>query len=256
MTATPFEVIGGYRQRARFAAAETRAVPPPRLLRGLLRTATHVAELPCGAGHFLSAYAERTTDVTLVDACEDMLALAVDQALAHGLPARRVTAHCALVQELSLPAGVDLVVMPNAALNQLASQFALSDLVAAVRDAVQDRVTVLAQVSCIQPNNSVDPSTFYDDRRPHGRWFPDAVLDGEVQRRRQQHRDGDELRIEFDYRDQTGRRLQSAEIELTLFTAEELIGVFTKAGFTDVRFLRSTGGLSEITAVAGTGAAR
>lgn len=50
-------VVDGYEARARFARAEADVVSRPRVLRGLLRTARHVAELPCGAGHFLADYA-------------------------------------------------------------------------------------------------------------------------------------------------------------------------------------------------------
>ncbi len=259
MTATSAAVVASYRTRTPFAAAETRAVQVPRLLRGLLRAATHVAEVPCGAGHFLPAYVEHEVVVTLVDACQDMLDLAADRAADHGLPSDRVTARRALVQDLELPSGVDLVVLPNAALNQLAAQSGLPTLLAAVRATIGEGTVVLAQVCCEHPAGAVDASTFYDDRRPHGQWFPDTVLpcdqlDGDVLRRRRQHRDRDQLRIEFDYLDKSRTRVESAVVDLRVFTAEELISAFGVAGFTDVRFLPGTDGLSEITALAGPGA--
>ena len=259
MTGTPATVVASYRERTRFAAAEVRAVEPPRLLSGLLREATHVAELPCGAGHFLPDYADRGLAVTLVDGCAEMLALAAERAAERGLPAHRVTARRALVQELAPLREVDLVVMPNAALNQLAAQSPLPTVLAAVRAAVRPGTMVLAQVCCAQPNGTVDASSFYDDRRPHGQWFSDTVLRDkrvEVLRWRRQRREQSRLRIDFEYRGPAATVLRAAEVELELFTADELISVFRSVGFTDVRLLRGKGGLSELTAIAGTGATR
>ena len=48
----------------------------------------------------------------------------------------------------------------------------------------------------------------------------------------------------------------SAEREPIAVIGTGYVGLVTAAGFADVRFLRSTGGLSEITAVAGTETAR
>ncbi|MGH3899728.1 MAG: class I SAM-dependent methyltransferase [Pseudonocardiaceae bacterium] len=259
VTNSTTDVVDSYAQRARFARAETTAVRRPRLLRGLLRTAAHVAEIPCGTGHFLADYVRSGVAVTLVDACPAMLAAAVEHAVDAGLPAGRTFPTHAYLQELPLLAEVDLVVAPNAAVNQLACQSSLTEILAALRRPVAPGVDVLAQVACTHPGGGVDAATFYDTARQHRVWFPDHWFDpdqagGAVLRRRRQHRDGDRLRIEFDYVNPTGHNVHATAVELALFSAETLRDAFTTAGFTHVRFLPGQGGLSEVLATAAPGA--
>ncbi len=54
-------------------------------------------------------------------------------------------------------------------------------------------------------------------------------------RRRRQHRDGNQLHIEFDYRDPAGTSLHTTTVELTSFSASKLTEAFTAAGFAPVR---------------------
>lgn len=250
-------VVGGYGGRARFARAEADIVSRPRLLRGLLRTAGHVAELPCGVGHFLTDYTAAGAETTLIDGNSAMLAAAIEHAAEVGLPADRTHAHCRYIQELSDLPDVDLVVMPNAALNQLASQTPPAELLAEIRRALRCGIELLAQLACVHPGERVDTMGFYDPARQHDVWFADRYLDptragGAVLRRRRQHRhhaDGvDRVRVEFDYLDSDGASLHTNEVELRLFSAEELVAILTVAGFRHIRFLPGHGGLSEILA--------
>ncbi len=263
MTATSdaVTVVESYAQRARFARAEATAVRRPRLLRGLLRTGPHVAEIPCGTGHFLTEYARTGAAVTLVDACPEMLAAAVEHAVNAGLLAERTVPTVAYLHELEFLAEVDLVVAPNAALNQLARQSSLTDTLTALRQALRPGVEVLAQVACTHPGGGVDSATFYDAARQHRVWFPDRWFDpaqtgGAVLRRRRQHRDDDRLRIEFDYVDPAGHSLHATTVELVLFSAQQMRDAFTAAGFVHVRFLPGQGGLSEALATTDPGAKR
>lgn len=254
-------VVESYVQRARFARAEAAAVGRPRLLRGLLRNGLRVAELPCGAGHFLTEYACTGAPMTLVDASPEMLAAAVEHAIYAGVPADRTVPTVAYLHELEVLAEVDLVVAPNAALNQLASQSSLTDTLTALRQALRPGVELLAQVACTHPGGGADSATFYDAARQHRVWFPDQWFDpadagGAVLRRRRQHRDGDRLRIEFDYVDPAGHSLHTAAVELALFSARQLREAFTAAGFVHVRFLPGQGGLSEVLATTDPGAER
>jgi SAM-dependent methyltransferase len=254
-------VVDAYRHRARFARAETATVRRPRLLRGLLETATHVAEIPCGPGHFLTDYAQAQSAVTLVDASPAMLATAVAHAVEAGLPGQRTFPTVAYLQELELSAEVELVVAPNAALNQLACQSSLTDILSALHTAVRPGVAVLAQMACTHPGGTVDTATFYDATRQHRVWFTDRWFDpaqagGAALRRRRQHRDGNRLRIEFDYRDPAGHSLHATTVELTLFSARKLAQALTAAGFAHVRFLPGHGGLSEVLVTTDAGARR
>ncbi|MGH3939938.1 MAG: hypothetical protein ACRDTG_15170 [Pseudonocardiaceae bacterium] len=54
--------------------------------------------------------------------------------------------------------------------------------------------------------------------------------------------------VEFDYFDSCGATLHTSEVELRLFSAEELAAALTVAGFGHIRFLPGHGGLSEILA--------
>lgn len=243
-------VVASYDERTRFARAETGAVRRPRLLRGLLDSAARVAELPCGAGHFLADYARAGVVVTLADANPVMLAAACAHALDAGLPAERTRTVRAYVQDLLLPDLVDLVVVPNAALNQLACQAPLAELLAGVRASLRCGAAVLVQVACTHPGGGVDTAGFYDPARQHRVWFADRWFDparagGAVLRRRRQHRNGDQLCVEFDYRDPAGACLHATTVELTLLSADTLTAAFTTAGFGHVRFLAGQGGLSE-----------
>lgn len=261
-TATATEVINGYHGRVPFARAEAAAVTRPRLLRGLLATARHVAELPSGAGHFLTDYAAAGTEATLIDGNPAMLAAALDHAAAAGLAAERTHAHVRHVQNLgSLPAP-DLVVMPNAALNQLACQTPLAELLAGIQLALQPGVDLLAQVLCAHPGGGLDSSGFYDLGRQHGVWFADRYLGladaaRAVLRCRRQHRDihsPQRLRVEFDYQDPRGISLHTITVELRVFSATDLTETLVAAGFGHVRFLPGHGGLSEILTVTDGGA--
>lgn len=129
-------VVNGYQLRARFARADADAVSRPRLLPGLLRTTRHVAEVPCGAGHFLADYATAGVKTTLIDGNSAMLAAAIEHAADIGLLAARIDARVQYVQELGELAGVDLVVMPNAALNQLTCQTPLTERLAVIHHAL------------------------------------------------------------------------------------------------------------------------
>jgi SAM-dependent methyltransferase len=246
-------VVASYDARAPFARAETAHVSPPRLLSGLLAESTHVAELPCGTGHFLPAYREAGLAVTLVDANPAMLAQARDHAHDTGLPPERIHTVRAHAQDLPTLHSVDLMVVPNAALNQLACQTPLTEVLAMLAASLCPGTEVLVQVACTDPGGGVDTAGFYDPARPHRVWFADRWFDptqagGAATRHRCQTRDGDRLRIDFDYRDPADIRLHTATVEMALFTAETLTAALTSAGLSLLRFLPGQGGLSEAVA--------
>lgn len=252
-------VVDGYEMRARFARAETGMAPRPRLLRGLLRTARHVAEVPCGVGHFLTDYAAAGVETTLIDGNGAVLAAAIEHAADIGLPTDHTHAHVRYVQELDELVDVDLVVMPNAALNQLACQTPIMEMLVAIRRTLLPGVELLAQVACTHPGG-VDATGCYDPGRQHGVWFADRCLNpsragGAVLRRRRQSHEanGTRVRIEFDYIDPAGVSLHATAVELHWFSSNELVAAFTMAGFSRIRFLPCHGGLSEVVARVGGG---
>lgn len=243
--ATAATVVASYDDRVQFARAEAAAARPPRLLSHVLDTASRVAEVPCGTGHFLADYGQAGTAVTLVDANAAMLAEATAHAIEVGVRLDRTSAIRTYLLDLVSLDDVDLVVVPNAALNQLACQAPLVELLTHLRTTLRPGARVLAQVAC--------PAAFDGPVRRHGVWLADRWLEptihGPVLRRCRQHRDGDILRIEFAYRCATDTLLHTSTVELTLFSAPQLTEAFTAAGFTDIRFLPGRGGLSEILAV-------
>ncbi|MGH3565798.1 MAG: class I SAM-dependent methyltransferase [Pseudonocardia sp.] len=253
MTVSSSVVADSYRRRAQFCRAETADARRPRLLRGLLDTTGHVAEIPCGTGHFLTEYAHAGAAVTLVDACPDMLEVATGHADDAGLPADRVHPTLSTMQQLSELSDVDLVVLPGGALNQLARQTPLAQLLAGLRSVLRPGVEVLAQVACTHPGGGIDTATFYDPHRQHGVWFADrwfrpAEAAGAVLRRRRQYRRDNALTIEFDYRNPAGDKLHTTTVELALPSVGNLADAFTAAGLVHVRALPGHGGLSEFLA--------
>jgi hypothetical protein len=246
------QVVNGYTDRARFARAETDAVAPPRMLPGLLGTARHVTELPCGAGHFLDQYSAARLEVTLVDGNQAMLAAAVDHAGALGIAADRVHGRAQLLQDLAPLPSVDLAVIPNGALNQLACQTRLVDLLTGIRGALSANVHLLAQVLCSHGHGQLDASGFYDRAREPGCWFADRHLPSHtaaVYRYRRQHHASPEdlLRVEFDYR-AGDRSVHTTAVTLRVLSPTGLLHAMAAAGFTPVHFLPGHGGLSEILA--------
>lgn len=245
------DVVLGYDERARLCRAEVAAVARPAALTRLLSGVRDVAELPSGTGHFLAEYAAAGVDVTLLDANPHMLAAAVEHAAAVGLPAARVQARRCFAQHVDDLSSVGLVVVPNAALNQLAAQTPLPDLLSGWRRALRPGAQLLAQVLCAHPDGQLDVAGCYDARQPDWVWFVDrhlAVDTAEVVRRRRQRQIADRLLIDFDYRDASGRSVHTASVELRALIPRQLADALRVAGFTLVRFRAGRHGLSELVA--------
>jgi len=185
----------GYAGRAAYYAAETRQVHEPALLAGLLRPGLAVAEMPSGTGHFLPAYSRAGADITLVDACPQMLAAVQATASGNGTA---VTTVCGMIEDLPARAGpYDLIVMPNGALNQLAAATPPGELLTAVARLLAPGGLILAQV--LSPGVACD---FYDPALADGQWRRDRQFPGPngqavARRRRQRHEDG-LVHIEFE----------------------------------------------------------
>lgn len=239
-------VVAGYGERAAFARAE-QAPPPPELLAHLLRHAVHIAELPCGTGHFLAAYAQAGVEVTLLDASAAMLHAAVERAAVVGLPTARTHTRRCLIQRLDRLPGVDAVVVPNAALNQLAAQCPPIDILAGIRAALGPGSQILLQALCARPG-ATDGCAFYDPDLPDGAWRTDRRLDpartaGTAYRQRRQHHDatGLALRIDFAYLSASGTRLHATSVDLRLLRAADLTGALTAAGYRIIAKRTGTG---------------
>ncbi|MDT0267644.1 class I SAM-dependent methyltransferase [Streptomyces sp. DSM 44915] len=253
MRATPARsTVAGYRERAAHARAEP-PPPPPALLTRLLSQATHIAELPCGTGHFVDAYAQAGVELTLVDASAAMLRGAVERAAAAGLPTTGTHVRRRLIQRLGRLPGVDAVVMPNAALNQLAAQSPPAEILARVRAALAPGSHLLLQALCTRPG-ATDGCAFYNPAMPDGTWRTDRRLDperaaGAAYRQRRQHHDasGDVLRIDFAYLSPAGERLHSSSVELPLLPAADLADALTATGLRLVAHL--PGGPSRLTEI-------
>ncbi|WP_059008001.1 methyltransferase domain-containing protein [Streptomyces specialis] len=250
------QVTAGYTQRAAFARAEP-PPPPPALLPHLLSAIRHVAEAPAGAGHFLPAYTRAGAQVTLVDACQAMLTAAAQRAADSGLPPRALHLHHALLQDLQPLEGVDGLVVPNAAVNQLAAQSSLTQTLATLRALLPDGARLLIQALCTRPGPTADACAFYDSAWPDGTWRADRRLDpakaaGALWRQRRQHHTGaGVVGIDFAYLDAAGTPLHTTSIELRLIPADALGAALRTAGFRARRVLPGSGGrMTEILATA------
>jgi SAM-dependent methyltransferase len=244
-------VAADYDERVRLYRTEIASVARPVTLARLLSGVRDVAELPSGTGHFLADYAAAGAAVTLLDANPRMLAAAVEHAAAVGLPAARVHARRCFAQEVDDLSGVGLVVVPNAALNQLAAQTPLVELLSAWRGALRPGAFVLAQALCAHSGGQLDVAGCYDARQPDGVWFADRrlVLEAtQIVRRRRQHRIADRVHVDFAYHDPSGRSLNAANVDLRLMTPCQLVDALRAVGFSLVRFRAGRHGLSEFVA--------
>jgi SAM-dependent methyltransferase len=232
----------GYSERARYYAAEISLVPQPALLAGLLRPGLEVAEMPSGTGHFLLAYSAARADVTLVDACPQMLAVAQAQA------ARReasVTTVCGMIEDLPGQAGpFDLVVMPNGALNQLAAAGPPATLLTAVARLLAPGGRILAQV--LVPGAACG---FYDPGLADGTWHRDRQFTSEdgrlVTRRRRQHHHGGGVAIDFEM-SRDGQTVHRQQVALRLLAGKDMQAALAEAGLRAVDASSGFSSLAEI----------
>lgn len=223
---------GGYDQRVVNYPAEIADVAAPRLLAGLLRGGMTVAEIPSGTGHFLRAYAVAGARVVLVDASAAMLAAA------RPVGTRQILhTMCARVEDLpgGELRGVDVVVMPNATLNQLAAAPGsdLAEMLAAAASVLRPGGLLLAQILLAEEGKVGAGCGFYDPQLPDGVWHPDRTLRDTggrpVVRRRRQHHRGDQVLIDFSFT--CGDvHLYDHQVTITLFAAEELRDALAVAG--------------------------
>ncbi|WP_216892587.1 NAD(P)-dependent oxidoreductase [Nocardia alni] len=250
-------VVASYDQRAAFSRAETACASRPVSLAALLTECRHVVELPCGSGYFLSDYAAADVAVTVVDANAAMLTEAVEHARGAGIPDTRLTVLHGLLEQVRLPGDVDLLVVPNAALNQLACQYPLTELATILHGLARDDVgTELVAQILTTTAGECGASSAFDPGLPDGQWVTDRRFEpehagGALERRRCQSRHGNRVRVDLVYLADHGRQVHSASVALELFTPSGVLAAFTAAGFVSVRLESGAGGLAELRAVTG-----
>lgn len=232
----------GYAQRVGYYATEISHVPEPTLLAGLLRPGLAVAEMPSGTGHFLPAYSAAGVDITLLDACPQMLATAQALAAESGIA---VTTVSAAIEDLpGRVAPFDLIVMPNGALNQLAAGTPLAALLDIVTRLLTPGGHFLAQMLALGA-----ACGFYDPGLPDGVWHQDrqfASEDGRTvtRRRRQQHRDG-AVHIDFELVS-GGNPLHRQQVTLRPIPIADVWAALAEAGLRTLHAGSGPGGLAEI----------
>jgi SAM-dependent methyltransferase len=238
----PVEVVAGYTARAPWTAADVVRAVAPRGLPWLLAGVEHVAEVPCGAGHFLDSYAAVGAAVTLVDANAAMLATAQTRATRAGI--RAVHTVPALLPDLPPLPECGAVVLPHGALNQLAAQQDLVVLLRAVRAAVAPGVRLLVQL--------LDPGAHPLARGPHGRRIREPAVplaDGShVVRSHRTHRHGRVLDVELAYTDTNRRHYQADPVRMQLLPGWAVAEAVTEAGWTHTVRRPGPGGYLELTA--------
>ncbi len=244
-------MTSGYGARVRHYAAEISRVPQPESLTGLLRPRLRIAEMPSGTGHFLPAYTAVGAEVVLIDACHPML-----QAASHR--ARRLGAEpgllCSPIQDLTSQAGpFDLIVMPNAALNQLTAGAAAAGLLTVAARLLEPGGLLLAQI--LDPARNI-ACGFYDPGISDGTWhtdrkFTDNTGHRMTRRRRQHHHHhhhADLAGIDFELR-RDGELLYHHHVTVRLLTTADLRAALAISGFTNLTARPGTGGLIELLAV-------
>jgi len=243
----------GYEGRARFYAAEIAAVPEPRLLTRLLRPGLRVAEMPSATGHFLSAYAACQAQVTLVDCCQEMLSAAGRRAEGIGLQGFRLVLNP--IQNLASETGpVDLVVIPNAALNQLAAGTHLVTLLTAVAQVLKPGGLLLLQILDLHDDGTIGACNFYTPGTGERELVTDRKFtddDGSLLvRRRQQSCAGRILHLRFQFL-RNDRACYRHSVELRLLGVDDVRAALSVAGFGNIHAYYEAGRLTEVLACAG-----
>lgn len=237
----------GYAARARHYANEISQCAPPATLAGLLQPGLRVAEMPSGTGHFLPAYTAAAATIILVDSCDDMLRAARAHAIRLGTAPEFV---CSPIQNLTQQAGpFDLIVMPNAALNQLTADTGPTELLTATSRPLRPGGRLLAQVLDLTTGGACG---FYDPGLADGSWQVDREFtdgDGQpVTRRRHQRADTPPL-IDIGFELRAGAELLCRHhITLRLLSIAEMEAALTAAGYRDVTASPGPGGFIELLA--------
>ncbi|MFV2198488.1 methyltransferase domain-containing protein [Nocardiopsis sp. LOL_012] len=248
MSAQAERVVDSYRHRAAWMRAEARPTNP-HLLSKALDGATHVTEFPCGAGHFLDAYAAAGVRVRLVDASWPMLTVATHHAREAGVV--ELALGCHFLHQLPNVSDEDLVVVPNAALNQLVAQTPLPNVFTFLRQAVQPGTRLLLQHLAVDtPGCGFYTPTLVDGHQVRDHRF--RALDGqEVTRYRRQHhtQDRSRVRIEFTYTS-PGQVDHTTRVDLALPSADKIEAVLTDTGW-DTTHAHTRSGFCEVLATAG-----
>ncbi len=252
MSALAYDVVESYRARAAWACAESRPTTP-HLLPRALDDITSVVEFPAGPGHFLTAYARAGVRVRLIDASWPMLTAATHHACDVGVVELAIGCH--FLEHLpDLAEG--LMVVPNAALNQLATQTPLTDVLAHLREAVHPGTRLFLQYLQVGPTPNSEPGgRFYDPALPDGHTSTDHTFSDphnrRVRRHRRQHHtpDGRQVRIEFTYT-APGHQERTTHIHLALFTTGEVEAALAATGWTSSH-THTHAGFCEVLANAG-----
>jgi SAM-dependent methyltransferase len=243
-------LTSGYAARAACYTAEIAGVVPPERLGSLLRPGLRVAEMPSGPGHFLPAYAAAGAEVVLIDACADMLTAAQRRTAGQQVSSLRTI--CCRIEDL--PAGTgpaDVVVIPNAALNQLAASTGPAELIAAAARLLVPGGVLLAQVLRVADDGRAGPCGFYDPALADGTWIADREFTGSdglrVARRRQQHHGGTWLHIDFEFT-RDGETLYDHRVDLRLLTNLQVQTAMADAGLTPAGTCPGADGLDVVLA--------
>jgi hypothetical protein len=246
--------IPDYSARAAHYDIEIGAVPLPRSLPGLLQRCSGgtVGEVPSGCGHFLSAYAASSCAVTFVDACTAQLVKVRQRATAIGI-GDRVHAVEARVEKLAEAVRpLDVMVVPNASLNQLAAQGPVAELLAAYHATITRGGWAVFQMLCSHPSGRVDAAAFYDPRLPDSTWVDEWCRPtdrGSLVRRRRQVHAGTRLHISFElYHDDGPPILSEAELEILALCP--LLRLMASLGLDVHTVEHALDGMTEITAMA------
>ncbi|MBB4934430.1 SAM-dependent methyltransferase [Lipingzhangella halophila] len=249
MNAPAEVVVDSYRDRAAWARAECRPTTPY-LLAQALDGIAHVVEFPCGTGHFLPAYARAGVRVQLIDASWPMLSVATQHARDAGVSELAVGCH--FLHQLPALPQAELVVVPHGALNQLAAQTPLTDVLAHLREAVRPGTQLLLQ-------------HLASDEGPGGSFYTPALADGEpirdhrfraphgqeVLRHRRQHHSPNRARVHIEFTYTTGgQEDRTAHVHLALPTAVDVEDAVIHAGWTTTH-THAGSGLREFLAIAG-----
>jgi SAM-dependent methyltransferase len=238
--------VDDYAARAESYALETRDVAVPVLLPPLLKSASAVAEVPSGVGHFLDEYHKARSRVTLLDAEPRMLDIARERASAKLVDFR--------VMPLTLGTDsptetFDLIVCPNAAFNYLASILGASKTAVSLAGLLAPEGRLLVQALVQWPDGDTDSCGCYAPDAPEETWFTEWTRTDErirsLTRRRWQRRAGDAIEVRME-RHADGRSIGTSRITMLLPSLTDITAAVAAAGLHVEQVVRGRRRPSEI----------
>jgi SAM-dependent methyltransferase len=250
MSSSPAE---GYARRARSYAAEYAVTVDQAFLASLVDAAvSRVLEVPCGAGRNAGWLAATGRDVVLMDREPRMVAEA-DRALARAARGGVARAIVGDMRHFDLDVRFDLIIVPQEGFQMVTGNADARSALASLARHLAPGARLLIDLATFgYADDDADARIaprYFDPREPDGHrvaeWVRPLPGGGRLRRARTQHRDGEHIRVRFDYdrEDSDGNsETWTTTIELGRHDPAEFLELLAGAGLRPLEVLKDYDG--------------